>query len=232
MDSKIENRVLQLGSLNDELKRVVGLINQKNEELLSLEKKIAELNDSVAILYSETEKQEEKIKTNDLKLNSLASDKIVRQKEIGVLDDSLSELGAREVVLGSSIRTNKKAIQNSQIKLAEIGKDLDTAKNKKRELSSLERKIKVKNAELDDYRIVLRDTKDEVKDIQTGISIEKAEHRKWLKTTKAKAQDEVAKAIKRIDDLDSYKKDLKIVEKRLRKIWEQTTTLPFPKLDA
>lgn len=75
-------------------------------------------------------------------------------------------------------------------------------------------------------------TKKKLEQTEDKITLEKTEHAKWLQETKTKADENFRKTVQRIDDLEQRKKDLKVVEDRLRKLWKQNSNLPFPKLNA
>ena len=67
-------------------------------------------------------------------------------------------------------------------------------------------------------------------ELENKIKNEQKEHREWLTLTKEKADAELARAISKTDALEIKKRDLIVVEKRLKKLWSQTSETPFPKV--
>ena len=102
--------------------------------------------------------------------------------------------------------------------------------SKKTQLDALDKTLVQKNILVNNTTLLLGEAKNKQKGLLKLIKLEREEHRKWLSETKRKANEELSKTTGRIDDLEEQKKDLKVVEKRLKKIWEQTTALPFPAL--
>lgn len=230
IDRKIADKVLQLGSLNDELKQVAEQTNQKNKELAELDFKLKELNESI----SNAEQKLENYKNKNLNEESrykeqvkiLVEEQRLKQKDIDLSLSFIKKLENNKRDLKDEI----KSLEVTKLELSKLQNKLETLKVKE----TIYDKLILNISKLTNQESILRQTivelNSKIKDLRIKLDLDKKNHREWLKSTKQTADKTMDGSIDRIDNLEKTRRDLRVVAKRLKKIWEQTSSLPFPKI--
>lgn len=231
IDNRIEDRKLQLGSLNDELRQTVMLVNKKHQEKEELDQIIdgdSGLKKNIKIFQDTLETIKENIiiseHFHELRIKELAEIYTKEQKRIEVFSKSVAKK-KREL---SELRIQTKELEGQNIIIQRNRKEISKLEEMKTELIGITRLVAEKTAIHRKINTEINLDKVFLQELKTKIIQERTEQRKWLSETKKNAQELSKKAIKRIDDLEIQKKDLKVVEKRLKKFWEKTSDLPFP----
>ena len=230
IDRKIADKVLQLGSLNDELKQVVELTNQKNKELEELGLKQIEVKeylekaDKELLNFKNRNLTEELRHQEQIRLLKLEMD--LRQKDV----DSASAFLLRLEENKRNLKAEIKTLEQDQAEFKTLQSKLKRLKEKESEFERLNINI----SKLEGQKFTLHNDvlglKIEFKNLQDKITLEKKNHRKWFKETYDRGEAILSGSTDKIDNLEKTKKDLRIVAKRLKKIWEQKSSLPFPKI--
>lgn len=235
MDGKIQNRVLQLGTLNDELKRVIGLTNEGNSENAKLEEKKLELEKSVADLetrFSELKQanlsEERRHEDNLIDLrHTHKHEEENHQKNIDSILNFILNLENRKGKLKDEVA----GLKIEEKRLAGVKGEVALLKEKKEELDKLNSDLaKLKNemgksAEAFDKITALYQQQ------KKKLADEKADHREWLKDTRKEIELELQKAKDSVAELLKTKRDLKVIERRLARKWKELyPNLAFPKI--
>ena len=233
-DRKITNKVLQLGSLNDDLKRVVELTNQENKELEELDLKIDDKRKELETLDREI---------MDFK-NRNGKEEFRHQEQIRKLKNELvAKQADADQMCGFILKleSNKKHLQEE---VAFLKKDKTNVKELQDKLNLLQETIQEKGAqynklEMSVSKLITKESEliksvagliDKFNSLKKELGIEKGKHRLWLKETKENAEKILASSVSKTDSLYKQKRDLRIVAKRLKKLWEHNSSLPFPKI--
>lgn len=234
IDRKIADKVLQLGSFNNELRQVAELTNQRHKELEDLTFKL----DGVKKEIDDSDKELQNFKNRSL------NEEVKRKKQIEVLESTLqlkqeefTQLMKLELESVEQIKKEKRALNSEIGKLEEMGiefsvlqKKLSKLNEKKKEFDGLVININRLSARHSNWANKVLELKNEMFELKDSLDAEKKSHRIWLKETKERADFELSSSIEKMDNLDKQRRDLKVVAKRLKKIWEQNSLSPFPKI--
>src|SRR3990167_9681483 len=220
IDRKIADKVLQLGSLNDELRRVVELTNQKNKELEDLGLKQNEVKEYLNKADKELRDFKNRNLTEELRyqeqIRLLKSEIDLRQKDV----DSASAFLLRLEEDKRNLKTEIKSFEKDKTIFKTLQSKLKRLKDKEAEFDKLNNDI----SKLSSQKFILHnevlELKVELKNLQDKIGSEKKNHRKWFKEVADRGQNVLSGANDRIDNLEKTKKDLRIVVRRLKKLWE------------
>lgn len=229
-DRRIQDKVLQLGSLNDELRRVIELTNGKNEEYRVL----ADALETLVSHIQHGEKELAKFKDRNLveesrhetAIENLENITEAKQKDVEKISDFVTKLETRVDHLKEELKTfteeKKKldVLKRETTKLASRWAEVERVNRTLKSLANKESKLREKNVK-EESRL-----NEMIKKIQNERMI----HRAWLIESKRETDNLHVVAVHRIDDLEIQKKDLRVVTTRLKKIWEKTTNDPFPKI--
>src|SRR3990167_1715759 len=210
----------QISSLNDELKDTVKEVNAYHSERDLLLSHIEELKFNKTEserLYKEEKDRLASIRyPQEQKIKELEEKIIVKQAEVDEKEIRVFKLKTEEANLKSKI----KELKDDKKRLDVIHKELEEAV-KKELLETIDQMSEAK-WELDRVNR-------EAERIKNRSDEEQKEHLAWLVETKAKTKLEVEGSVQLRIAWETKLKDLKVVEKRLKKLWEQNSKLPFPK---
>lgn len=230
IDRKIADKVLQLSSHSEELKRVVEQTNQKNKELEELNLKQKQIKEYLERAESEFQNFKNKNLTEESRhqeqIKIFKAELDLKQKGI---DSMLSFISKLETDKGT-LRGEIKVLEESKLELVAFKDKLKELKEKQivynKLVSDIDKVVQQKDGL--DKKILELNIK--VKNLQDKLDSVKVSHREWLKETKTKAEQTLDSSIDRINNLEKTKRDLRIVVKRLKKVWEQKSSSPFPKI--
>src|SRR3990167_7846740 len=220
----------QISSLNDELKDTVKEVNACHSELDLLLKEIEELKGNkieAERLYKEEKDRLASIRyPQEQKIKSLNDQIDVKKEEIGNFESRITKLGTKESDLKSKIEN----LKNDKKKLLVIRKELEEAEKNRPLIEAVKKELLRAIDNLNEAKFNLDKTNREAERVKEQSKKERSEHLVWLEETKAKTKSEVEGSVQLRIVWETKLKDLKVVEKRLKKLWEQSSKLPFPKI--
>ena len=219
----------QISSLNDELKNTLKEVNACHSERDLLLKQIDDLRFSkveAERLYNEEKDrlasirypQEQQIKTLKEQLRLLEVEQEVKKAIIQGLIQK--EVDIRERI--KNLKEDKKKLQVIRAELEEAEKNRPLIETIKKELLETIDKFNEAKVDLD---VVVRERE---RTINTS-NVERNKHLDWLNKTRTEVEQRNKDSVNLRIEWEKKLKDLKVVEKRLKKLWTQNSKLPFPK---
>lgn len=220
----------QISSLNDELKDTLKEVNARHGERNLLLKQIEEFNNLKKQSEHELENQQALLlRDRDqhmVALKVVTDIRNTRLAETEILISNAKVLEIKEANLNEKIKnlkTDKSKLQIIRQELQEAEKNKPLIEAVKKELLQAIDNLNEAKVELDIVTRKAERTKEQdMKDHQ--------QHIVWLIDTRAKVKSEIEGSVQLRIAWETKLKDLKIVEKRLKKLWDQGTKLPFPKI--
>ena len=229
-ERKINNKVLQLGSLNDELKQTNAEIERKHIEI---EEKTIEM-ESLCLQIRECKKEQE---LKNFTRRNISEE--LRHKE--AIDALVAMTKKKQDDLDSILNFLIK-LENKRNRVHEEVKELDIKKKElsrvKKEISSLvvkQNKVDSLNKDITKLARKIPGLQDDVKKEEDNLAIakkniieEKKKHELIVKKAEGRIAKELTKITGTIDALAIREADINIVTKRLKKAWPKGK--PFPKI--
>ena len=149
-----------------------------------------------------------------------------RQGQSNEIAQRITGLSSRE----SELREQIKELKDDKKKLLIIHKELEEAEKNRPLIGAIKKELLEVLDNLQEAKFNLDKTNRESERVKEDSNREQSEHLSWLTETKAQTKSEVENSVQLRIAWETKLKDLRVVEKRLKKIWEQTSELPFPKI--
>ena len=226
---KAEEIRAQISSLNDELKDTVKEVNAYHSERDLLLKEIEKLKTDKGKEQESLQKVRDNIQSVQLfheqQVGLLNKQREEKQKELSDVIQRVDELKVKEAGLKDKI----KGLKDDKKKLSAIHKELEEAEKNRPLIEAVKKELLEAIDNLNEAKFNLDKTNREAERVKEQSKKERSEHLVWLEETKAKTKSEVEGSVQLRIVWETKLKDLKVVEKRLKKLWEQTSKLPFPK---
>ena len=234
LDRKIEDKKLQLGSLNDELKDTVASIEANHKIRDGLLEEIGELETR----KSESGKALERVKKEHLKELTLHLEQVkgadsnvrVKIKEVEKIVGFMLDLESKKEGLMRTIKNLKKQENDLKKETAKLSKEKVKLKEISTKLDKFENKLKEISAESDVASVELKDKKNVLSALIEQISREKIEFSAY----KEREQEKIRQGLISIEgikkDFERKDKDRRIVVARLKKLWKLKFSEPFPNI--
>src|SRR3990167_2328252 len=226
---KPEEMRAQISSLNDELKDTIKEVNAYHGERDLLLKEIEELKTDNGKEQESLQKVRDNIQSAQLSheqqvkiLNEQMSE---RQKELDEIVQRVNELEIKS----SNLKGKIKELKDDEKKLDTIHKKLQEAEKNRPLIEAIKKELLETIDNLNEAKFNLDKTNRETERTKKQSKEERDEHLTWLTETKTQTKSEVEGSVQLRISWETKLKDLKIVEKRLKKLWEQSSKLPFPK---
>ena len=230
-ERKIEDRKLQLSSVNDELKATIAQLTTQYTERDALTKELEELKTLIQHETSLADGIKDKAATLkeyyanlELSLEASYSEKMT---ELVLKKENLTKSLAESLQEKRELQETLKRLRTDTAGLSGVTEKLVATSEEYRLLHT---KTVLVQVTLRKMEAQVAKAEKKLQKIEKSCISERGAHQKWLLESKASTQAASASAISTIDAVESRKKDLITVEKRLRKLWQQTFTVPFPKL--
>ena len=227
---KAEEIRAQISSLNDELKDTVKEVNAYHGERDLLLKQLEELKlkkIEAERLYKEEKDRLASIRyPQEQKVRELEEKIMLKQAEVDEKEGRVSGLRTEE----SNLKNKIKELKDDKRKLSVIHKELEEAEKNRPLIESIKKELLETIDNLNEAKFNLDKTNRETERVREQSKQERDEHLAWLEETKAKTKSEIEGSVQLRIVWETKLKDLKVVEKRLKKLWEQSSKLPFPKI--
>ena len=227
---KAEEIRAQISSLNDELKDTVKEVNAYHSERDLLLKEIEKLKTDKGKEQESLQKVRDNIQSVQLfheqQVGLLNKQREEKQKELSDVIQRVDELKVKEAGLKDKI----KGLKDDKKKLSAIHKELEEAEKNRPLIEAVKKELLEAIDNLNEAKFNLDKTNREAERVKEQSKKERSEHLVWLEETKAKTKSEVEGSVQLRIVWETKLKDLKVVEKRLKKLWEQSSKLPFPKI--
>src|SRR3990167_2946198 len=227
---KAEEIRAQISSLNDELKDTVKEVNAYHGERDLLLKQLGELKlkkIEAERLYKEEKDRLASIRyPQEQKVKELEEKIMLKQAEVDEKEGRVSGLRTEE----SNLKNKIKELKDDAKKLSVIHKELEEAEKNRPLIEAIKKELLEAIDNLNEAKFSLDKTNRETERIKKQSKEERDEHLAWLTETKTKTKSEVEGSVQLRIVWETKLKDLKVVEKRLKKLWEQSSKLPFPKI--
>ena len=188
-------------------------------------------------IKKEKDKLDSSIKDVREKLSDITKDYILLREKVSVLNKLVIEKEEEIVVLKNKNTGLKnesifleKTTKECHEKLKEIKKELEEAEKNRPLIEAIKKELLETIDNLNEAKFNLDKTNRETERIREQSKEERSEHLTWLTETKTQTKSEVEGSVQLRISWETKLKDLKIVEKRLKKLWEQSSKLPFPKI--
>ena len=220
----------QISSLNDELKDTIKEVNAYHGERDLLLKEIEELKlnkTEAERLYKEEKDRLASIRyPQEQKIKGLEEKIAVKQVEVDDKENRISKLRTEKANLEDKIKN----LKDDHKKLLTVHKELEEAEKSRPLIEAVKKELLETIDQMSEAKWELDRVNREAERIKNRSDEEQKEHRAWLVETKTKTKSEVEGSVQLRIAWETKLKDLKIVEKRLKKLWEQSSKLPFPKI--
>src|SRR3990167_7236358 len=220
---KAEEIRAQISSLNDELKDTVKEVNAYHSERDLLLKEIEKLK---------TDKGKEQESLQKVRDN-IQSVQLFHEQQVGLLNKQREEKQKElsDVIQRvDELKVKIKGLKDDKKKLSAIHKELEEAEKNRPLIEAVKKELLEAIDNLNEAKFNLDKTNRETERVKEQRSEERNEHLSWLAETKAQTKSEIEGSVQLRIVWETKLKDLKIVEKRLKKLWEQNSKLPFPKI--
>ena len=220
----------QISSLNDELKDT-----NKSVELRHSERDL--LLKEIDVLLEERGKEEEtlqKVRDSQAGIQSsyeqqvelLEEKRSAKQIELENLVTRISGLTIKE----AGIRKKIQELKEDKNKLSAVRKELEEAEKNRPLIESIKKELLQAIDKLEEAKVDLDVVVREAERTKNTSKEERTEHIDWLAKTKQETKQRIEDSTNLRIEWETKLKDLKIVEKRLKKVWPSNT--PFPKIHA
>ena len=218
----------QISSLNDELKDTLKEVNIRHSERDLLLKQIDELS-------AERRREEDtlqKVKDSQAGIRSshesqldFIKDQIdAKSTELEIATQKIQSLEIKESQLIEKI----KSYREDKKKLAVVRKELEEAEKNRPLIEAVKKELLETIDKLEEAKVDLDVAVREAERTKNTSKEERAEHVEWVAKTKQEAKQRVEDSTNLRIEWETKLKDLKIVEKRLKKVWP--SDVPFPKI--
>ena len=227
---KAEEIRAQISSLNDELKDTVKEVNAYHGERDLLLKQLEELKlkkIEAERLYKEEKDRLASIRyPQEQKVRELEEKIMLKQAEVDEKEGRVSGLRTEE----SNLKNKIKELKDDKRKLSVIHKELEEAEKNRPLIEAIKKELLEAIDNLNEAKFNLDKTNRETERVKEQSKKEQSKHLAWLEETRTKTKLEVENSVQLRIVWETKLKDLKVVEKRLKKLWEQSSKLPFPKI--
>ena len=221
---------VQISSLNDELKDTNKSVELKHSERNLLLKQIEELKEDKRKEQESLQKVKDSFEGIYLSHKQQTEVLIEQRKQIIVENDALVSVTTGLERKESDLLDKIKNLKDVKSELSEIKKELDEAEKNRPLIEAVKKELLVTIDGLNEAKVELDIINRQAETVKKEASELRSETLAWAIEMRAKVKEAIQGSTDLRIEWETKLKDLKIVEKRLKKVWP--SNLPFPKIDA